>query len=301
MPVPLLVVICGPTAVGKTAVAAFLAKYFHTAVVSADSRQLYREIPIGTAQPSTEELQIAPHRLVASHSIHEALDAGSYSRECHRVLAEEFSRNPVVIMAGGSGLYIDAVINGFDELPERDEKLRAALQEAFAQKGIAYLQQELRELDPVYYEKVDRSNHSRLIRAIEVCRLTGKPYSSLRSGEKDEQPFHVVKIGLEMPRADLYARINRRVLLMMEEGLEAEARAVYPYRKLGPLHTVGYKELFDHFDGTISREKAVELIQQHTRNYAKRQVTWWRKDTSIHWFAPSETEKMIQLVEQAAR
>lgn len=295
---PLLVVLLGPTAVGKTSVAVALAKHFHTAIVSADSRQFYKEIPVGTAQPSAEEQRAVPHFFIATHSVRDTLDAGRYSREARALLEKEFTHHPVMILAGGSGLYIDAVINGFDDLPQQDAGLRSELQALYEEKGIAALQQELEKLDPEYFEKVDRNNPSRLIRAIEVCRLTGKKYSELRSGKSGRLPFRVIKIGLELPREELYDRINRRVDVMMENGLEEEARAVYPLRTLNALQTVGYKELFDHFDGKTSKEKAVELIRQHTRNFAKRQMTWWRKDPEIHWFHPDAVEEMERFIRE---
>lgn len=298
---PLLVIILGPTAVGKTAVAVAVAQHFQTSVVSTDSRQLYREIPIGTAQPSAEELLAVPHFFIASHSIHEPLDAGSYAKAARAVLASEFAKHPVVVMAGGSGLYIDAVVNGFDELPTQDEKIRGELQQLFEEKGIAALQEELQRLDPVYFAQVDINNPARLIRAIEVCRVTGKPYSLLRSGKKEELPFDVVKIGLELPREELYDRINRRVFEMMKAGLEEEARSVYAFRQLPPLQTVGYREWFDHFDRKISHEKAVELVQQHSRNYAKRQMTYWRRDPEIVWFSPRDTKGIVAAIEQAQK
>ncbi len=297
---PLLVVLLGPTAVGKTAVAVALAKRFHTAIVSADSRQFYREIPVGTAQPSAEEQQAVPHFFIATYSIRETLDAGRYSREARALLEKEFASHPVLILAGGSGLYIDAVLNGFDELPQQDAKLRNGLQALYEEKGISALQDELEKLDPDFFTQVDRNNPSRLIRAIEVCRLTGKKYSELRSGKTDALPFRVIKIGLELPREELYDRINRRVDVMMEHGLEAEARAVYPLRTLNALQTVGYKELFDYFDGKTTKEKAIELIQQHTRNFAKRQMTWWRKDPEIHWFHPDAVDEMVNFIRKEA-
>ncbi len=293
---PLLVVLLGPTAVGKTSVAVALAKHFHTAIVSADSRQFYKEIPVGTAQPSAEEQRAVPHFFIATHSVSETIDAGRYSREARALLEKEFAAHPVMILAGGSGLYIDAVINGFDDLPQQDAGLRSELQALYEEKGIAALQQELEKLDPEYFEKVDRNNPSRLIRAIEVCRLTGKKYSELRSGKSGALPFRVIKIGLELPREELYDRINRRVDVMIENGLEEEARAVYPLRTLNALQTVGYKELFDHFDGKTSKEQAIELIRQHTRNFAKRQMTWWRKDPEIRWFHPDAVEEMERFI-----
>jgi tRNA dimethylallyltransferase len=293
---PLLVIVLGPTAVGKTSVAISLAKKFQTCIFSADSRQFYREIPIGTAQPTAEELKVVPHFFVASHSIQDAVDAGRYGREVRELLKKEFENKSIIIMCGGSGLYIDAVINGFDELPDADNSIREELQNAFEEKGISVLQDELEKLDPEYFEQIDKNNPSRLIRAIEVCRLTGKKYSELRKGKTETLPFEVLKIGLDLPREELYARINERVEEMMRNGLEEEARSVFANRKLNSLQTVGYKELFDFFDGTITKEKAVELIKQHSRNYAKRQLTWWRKDTAINWFSPKEISLMEELI-----
>jgi tRNA dimethylallyltransferase len=293
---PLLVVVLGPTGVGKTAVAVALAQKFQAGILSADSRQFYKEIPIGTAQPSPEELSTVKHFFIADHPITDAIDAGRFGREARAILEREFENNRVMIMAGGSGLYIDAVVNGFDVLPDADAALREELQTAFEKNGIEVLQEELKKLDPEFYEEIDRNNPSRLIRAIEVCRLSGKKYSELRVGKSDTLPFRVMKIGLDLPREELYQRINQRVEEMMKNGLEEEARAVFAHRKLNALQTVGYKELFDYFDGTITKEKAVELIKQHSRNYAKRQLTWWRRDGEINWFKPSELSLMEELI-----
>jgi tRNA dimethylallyltransferase len=293
---PLLVVVLGPTGVGKTAAAIALAQKFKTGILSADSRQFYKEIPIGTAQPSQEELSAVKHFFIADHTITDAIDAGRYGREARAILEREFENNRVMIMAGGSGLYIDAVVNGFDALPDADAALREDLQNAFEEKGIGVLQEELKKLDPEFYEAIDKNNPSRLIRAIEVCRLSGKKYSDLRVGKSDTLPFRVIKIGLDLPREELYARINQRVEEMMKNGLEEEARAVFAHRKLNALQTVGYKELFDFFDGTITREKAVELIKQHSRNYAKRQLTWWRRDGEVRWFKPGEIFFIEELI-----
>lgn len=293
---PLLVVVLGPTGVGKTAVAIALAQKFQTSILSADSRQFYKEIPIGTAQPSQAELDSVKHFFIADNSIANPIDAGTYGREARNILEAEFKKNSIVIMAGGSGLYIDAVINGFDALPDADVAIREELQNAFEEKGIETLQEELQKLDPEFYEEIDKNNPSRLIRAIEVCRLSGKKYSELRVGKSETLPFHVLKIGLDLPREELYARINKRVDEMMTNGLEAEARAVFEHRKLNALQTVGYKELFDFFDGNVTKERAVELIKQHSRNYAKRQLTWWRRDGEINWFKPSELSLIEQLI-----
>lgn len=293
---PLLVIVLGPTGVGKTSVAIALAKKFQTCILSADSRQFYKEIPIGTAQPSAQELSEVKHYFIADNSIANPVDAGAYGREARKILEAEFKTHPIVIMAGGSGLYIDAAINGFDALPDADALIRSELQNAFELNGIEALQEELKKLDPEFYEEIDKNNPSRLIRAIEVCRLSGKKYSDLRVGKQEELPFNVLKIGLDLPREELYARINLRVDDMMERGLEDEAKAVFPNRKLNALQTVGYKELFDYFDGNITKEKAVELIKQHSRNYAKRQLTWWRRDEEIVWFKPTDIPAIEELI-----
>ncbi|CAN5765241.1 tRNA (adenosine(37)-N6)-dimethylallyltransferase MiaA [soil metagenome] len=293
---PLLVIVLGPTGVGKTAIAIALAKKFETCILSADSRQFYKEIPIGTAQPAAQELMEVKHYFIAENSIANPIDAGTYGREARKILAAEFKMHSIVIMAGGSGLYIDAAVNGFDVLPDADLAIREELQTRFELNGIETLQQELEKLDPEFYAEIDKNNPSRLIRAIEVCRLSGKKYSELRAGKQEDLPFDVLKIGLDLQREELYARINLRVDDMMERGLEEEAKAVFPNRKLNALQTVGYKELFDFFDGIITKEKAVELIKQHSRNYAKRQLTWWRRDVEIRWFKPSEISLIEELI-----
>jgi tRNA dimethylallyltransferase len=293
---PTLVVILGPTAVGKTAVAIEVAKHFGAKILSADSRQLYWELPIGSAQPSDAELRAVPHFFIATNSVEQPVDAGSFAREANKILEAEFQKQSILVMAGGSGLYIDAVINGFDELPEQDAGLREELQTIYNEKGIRALQLRLERSDPVYFAQVDQNNPARLIRAIEVCEISGRPYSELRSGEKADHAFGVIKIGLELPREELYARINERVDRMIGAGLEEEARKVFHLKKLAPLQTVGYKELFDHFEGKTDLPKAIELIKQHTRNYAKRQVTWWRKDGEINWVRAGNAGEAIRVI-----
>ena len=295
---PLLVILLGPTAVGKTSLAIALAKKFNTVIFSADSRQLYKEIPIGTAQPTPEEIQEVAHFFIASNSITEHIDAGRYGKEARELLISEFKKHALIIMAGGSGLYMDAVINGFDELPDANPTIRAELNLEFQEKGISVLQDELKKLDPTYFAQVDQLNPARLMRAIEICRLSEKKYSELRIGKAESNVFEVLKIGLDLPREELYARINNRVEVMFENGLEEEARSVFPYRKMNALQTVGYKELFDYFDGHLTKEKAIELIKQHSRNYAKRQLTWWRRDTAITWFHPTQLKEIEILISQ---
>ena len=295
---PLLVILLGPTAVGKTSLAIALAKRFNTVIFSADSRQLYKEIPIGTAQPTPEEIQEVAHFFVASNSITEHIDAGRYGKEARELLISEFKKHALIIMAGGSGLYMDAVINGFDELPDANPTIRAELNLEFQEKGISVLQDELKKLDPIYFAQVDQHNPARLMRAIEICRLSEKKYSELRIGKAESNAFEVLKIGLDLPREELYARINNRVEVMFENGLEEEARSVFLYRKMNALQTVGYKELFDYFDGHLTKEKAIELIKQHSRNYAKRQLTWWRRDTAITWFNPTQLKEIEILISQ---
>ena len=295
---PLLVILLGPTAVGKTSLAIALAKRFNTVIFSADSRQLYKEIPIGTAQPTPQEIQEVAHFFVASNSITEHIDAGRYGKEARELLISEFKKHALIILAGGSGLYMDAVINGFDELPDANPTIRAELNLEFQEKGISVLQDELKKLDPIYFAQVDQHNPARLMRAIEICRLSEKKYSELRIGKAESNAFEVLKIGLDLPREELYARINNRVEVMFENGLEEEARLVFPYRKMNALQTVGYKELFDYFDGHLTKEKAIELIKQHSRNYAKRQLTWWRRDTAITWFNPTQLKEIEILISQ---
>ena len=295
---PLLVILLGPTAVGKTSLAIALAKRFNTVIFSADSRQLYKEIPIGTAQPTPQEIQEVAHFFIASNSITEHIDAGRYGKEARELLISEFKKHALIIMAGGSGLYMDAVINGFDDLPDANPTIRAELNLEFQEKGISVLQDELKKLDPIYFAQVDQHNPARLMRAIEICRLSEKKYSELRIGKAESNAFEVLKIGLDLPREELYARINNRVEVMFENGLEEEARLVFPYRKMNALQTVGYKELFDYFDGHLTKEKAIELIKQHSRNYAKRQLTWWRRDTAITWFHPTQLKEIEILISQ---
>lgn len=293
---PLLIVVVGPTGVGKTAIAIRLAQHYKTDIISADSRQMFREIPIGTAAPSIEEQAGIPHHFIGNMSVTESMDAGQWAEQAREKIDELFKGHQILICAGGSGLYVNALLNGMDHLPGKDEVLREQLRKEYEEEGIEVLQKKLLLLDEEYYYEVDINNPKRIIRAIEVCLLSGQKYSELRSGTQHELPFDVVKIGLELPREELYARINLRVDQMMANGLEEEARSVYFLKELNALHTVGYRELFSNFDGEYSREQAIELIKQHSRNYAKRQMTWWRKDEEIKWFRPDEFEGISKII-----
>jgi tRNA dimethylallyltransferase len=277
-----LIVVLGPTAVGKTAYAISLAKSLGTEIISADSRQIFKELNIGAARPTEQELALVPHHFIASATIQQEYSAGRFEREALARLEELFNKYDTVICCGGSMLYVDALLNGFDELPS-DKNIRQLWTLKFESEGVEFLQHELQRLDPDYYTQVDLHNPHRLIRAIEVCIVAGKPYSALRRAHVRVRDFEVEKIGLDMPREKLYSRINDRVLQMMDAGLEEEARSLIPYKHLQALNTVGYKELFDFFEGKCSKEEAIEKIQQHTRNFAKRQLTWWRRDADIRW------------------
>lgn len=289
-----LIVVQGPTGVGKTAAGIVLARHYGAPVVSADSRQLYREMAVGTAVPTVAEREGVPHYFIQNKSIHEPFTAGDYEREALALLDDElFPATPNVLLVGGSGLYVNALLEGFDDLPESEPALRAEL----CSTPLPELLSELERLDPEYYATVDRQNPQRVVRAVEVCRLSGRPYSELRSGATKSRNFSVIKIGIDLPREELYERIDRRVDLMIETGLLAETQALYPDRDLSALQTVGYRELFDHFDGVCSLAEAIERIKRNTRRYAKRQLTWLRRDPAIRWFAPDETARMIDYID----
>ena len=292
-----LIVIGGPTGSGKSALAVEIAKHFGAPIISTDSRQMYRGMAIGTAQPTKEELAAVKHYFIADRPITEPISAGEYEREALALLDKLFEEHPFVIAVGGSGLYVDALCYGFDELPTADEELRATLTARLASEGLESLVEELHKLDPEYWEVVDRSNPARVMRALEVCLASGKPYSAQRSGKRSERPFRMVRIGVDMPRDVLYDRINRRVDMMMEAGLVAEARAVWPHKHLNALQTVGYKELFDYFEGNCTLDEAVELIKRNSRRYAKRQLTWFRRHEQTHWLSPTEIDKAIEIIQ----
>lgn len=289
-----LIVVQGPTGVGKTAAGIALARHYGIPVVSADSRQIYREMTIGTAVPSLSERAGVPHYFIQNKSIHDFFTAGDYERETLALLENElYPTTPDVLLVGGSGLYVDALLSGFDDLPGSDPALRTKL----SSTPLPELLSELEQLDPAYFAVVDRANPQRIIRAVEVCRLSGQPYSALRSGSTKSRNFKTVKIGIDLPREELYERINRRVDSMIEAGLLAEVEALYPHRNLSSLQTVGYRELFDYFDGRTTLTEAVERIKRNTRRYAKRQLTWLRRDAQIRWFGPDETKSMIEYID----
>lgn len=280
---PTLRIILGPTAVGKTDYAIAEALRVGSPVVSCDSRQLYRELRIGVARPDDAQLAAVPHYFIADRSISEPCSAGAYELEALQLLEKLFRDHGTVVMAGGSGLYIDALCNGLDDFPDADPELRAQLSERLRTEGVAALRADLRVLDPETYATIDPANGQRIVRALEVTIATGRKYSSFKTHPAKERPFTIVKTGLKRPRPELYARIDARVDRMMEEGLLEEARALLPHRSLPALNTVGYKELFDYFDGRYDLAEAVRLIKRNTRHYAKKQLTWWARDPSIHW------------------
>lgn len=286
-----LIVVAGATATGKTAESIRIAKLLSTEIVSSDSRQFYNEMNIGVARPSHEELQSVPHHLIAHISVKQKYNVAMYEQEALRQIEDIFRSKDDVVLAGGSGLYIKAVCEGIDDIPEADESIRAELNELFATRGIEPLQQELKAKDPEYYSLVDKCNHIRLIRALEVCRATGKTFSSFRKQDKAQRKFEIVKIGIRRKRENLLERIYKRVDLMMEQGLLAEVESLLPLRDYPALNSVGYKELFEYLDGKTTLSQAVENIKINTRRYAKRQMTWFCKDKEIQWF---DAEKELQ-------
>lgn len=292
-----LIVIVGPTGSGKTDLAVAVAEHFGSPVVSTDSRQIYRDLPIGTAQPDAEQLRRVRHYFIATHDLTEDFNCGAYEAVASELLERLFAECDTVVAAGGSGLYVKALCEGMDDMPQGDPHLRAKLAERLRDEGVDALAEELRSLDPEFYAVVDRRNPARVLRALEVCISTGRPYSSLRTGRRRERPYRIIKIGTEIDRAELYDRIDRRVDVMMERGLEAEARAVSHLRSLNSLQTVGYREMFDYFDGRLTRDEAVEAIKRNSRRYAKRQLTWFRRDGEIAWFPPTPAEKVIDYIE----
>lgn len=292
-----LIVVVGPTGSGKSALAVTLAQHYCAPIISTDSRQLYRGMAIGTAQPTADELAAATHYFIADREVEDDFNCGRYEVEALELLERLFAENDYVVAVGGSGLYIQALCDGMDNLPEADDAIRAQLKARLDNEGLDSLADELRRLDPAYAEEVDLCNPARVMRALEVCITTGRPYSEQRSGDRAERPFNIVKIGTDMPREELYDRINRRVDMMVADGIVEEARAMYPKRHLNALQTVGYREIFDHLDGKCSLEEAIELIKRNSRRYAKRQMTWFRRDERVGWFSPKDTNKIIEYID----
>ena len=289
-----LIVITGPTAVGKTELCLRLASHFGIPIINADSRQLYRELHIGTAAPTEEQLRRVRHYFVGTLGLEEYYSASLYEEQVMALLPELFRESDYALLSGGSMMYIDAVCNGIDDIPTVDEQTRRCLKQRLQDEGLESLVEELRKLDPEHWAIVDRQNPRRVVHALEICNMTGQTYTSFRKKEHKQRPFRIVKIGLTRPREELYERINRRVDSMMAQGLADEARQLYPRRHLNALNTVGYKEMFTHFDGTWTLEEAVERIKGNTRRYARKQLTWFRNDPDMTWFHPDDYEQIIK-------
>jgi len=292
-----IIAVVGPTAVGKTALSVALAKRYNTCVLSADSRQIYKELSIGTAKASIEEQDGIPHYFVDSLSIEEPFNAGRFEREGLILLESLFQQHDVIILCGGTGLYVKALLEGMDELPETDLELRDSLNKEFVERGLDTMVAELKMIDEETYHQIDLQNPLRVFRAIEVYRQTGKPLSAFKTGAKKVRPFKSIKIGLNMPREELYERIDRRMDLMLAAGLEEEARANIQYRHLNALQTVGYSEIFGFIDGQYAREEMIRLLKRNSRRYAKRQLTWFTKDQEVEWFHPAEIGEIVVFIE----
>lgn len=289
-----LIVIAGPTAIGKTELAIKLANFFSTEIVSADSRQFFKELAIGTAKPTSEEMERAVHHFVDFLPVEQFFSAGEFEKAALQTIESIFTSHDKAVMVGGSGLYVRAVCEGFDEFPEIPAHIREELNLRLSTAGLSVLVEELRVLDPVCAAQIDTANPQRVVRALEVCIFTGKPYSSQKSASVKERDFNIVKIGLNIDREALYERINRRVDLMMQAGLLEEARSLMKHQQLNALQTVGYSELFDHFAGDSTLQEAVSLIKQNTRRYAKRQLTWFKKESGIAWFTPDQFDEIVE-------
>ena len=291
-----LIVITGPTAVGKTRLCLDIARHFDIPIINADSRQIYKELSIGTAKPTPEELQQVTHYFVGTLSLQDYYSASLFESQVIDLLGTLFQISDYALMAGGSMMYIDAVCDGIDDIPTIDDETRAIMKQRLADEGLERLCEELRRLDPEYFEIVDRQNPKRVVHALEICTMTGRTYTSFRKRERKERPFRIVKIGLNRDRAELYERINARVDAMMQQGLLQEAQGLYQQREQNALNTVGYKELFDYLDGRWSLDEAVERIKGNTRRYARKQLTWYKKDPLIRWFHPDQKKEIIDYI-----
>jgi tRNA dimethylallyltransferase len=289
-----LLVVLGPTGVGKSAISIQLAKYYQTEIISADSRQFYKELSIGTAVPSVDDLKEVPHHFIQTKSIFDYYNVSAYENEALELIGKLFQSKDLLILTGGSMLYIDTICKGIDDIPTVDPEIREEVIDWYVTNGIEALRERLLEVDPEYYHIVDLNNHKRMLHAVEIHQMTGLPFSSFRKNTKRERPFRIIKIGINQDREILYDRINARVLKMMEAGLLEEAKTVYLHRKLNSLNTVGYKELFAHFDGECTLDEAVDLIQRNTRKYARKQLTWFRRDQEIQWFEPQQFTEIVE-------
>ena len=288
----------GPTAVGKTKVAIDLAKHFETSVISADARQVYKELVIGTAKPTPQELQKVKHYFIDTHSIKENFNAGMFGEQAEKLMYEIFQKHDWLILCGGSGLYIKALLEGFDNMPKVTSEIRDSIIGEYESKGLAWLQGAVMKADPEFYESVDKSNPQRLIRALEVFRSSGEPFSAFKTSARKTLPFEVIKIGLELERAELYSRIDKRMDEMIKSGLFDEARSLYMYRDLNALQTVGYSEIFDFIDGLYDKEEATRLLKRNSRRYAKRQLTWFNADREITWFHPNDYQAILNFIRE---
>ena len=293
-----LIVILGPTGVGKTELCLRVAEYFHIPIINADSRQIFREIPIGTAAPTKEQQRRVKHYFVGTHSIDDYYSASMYEEDAVKLINQLLLQDECALMTGGSMMYIDAVCNGIDDIPTIREDIRMEMKRRYAEEGLDALVEELRKLDPEHYAIVDKKNYRRVIHALEICHQTGKTYTSFRVGEKKERPFRILKIGLNRDREELYQRINQRVDEMMCQGLLEEVKKMYPKRHLNSLNTVGYKELFNYLDGIWTLEEAVERMKGNTRRYMRKQLTWFKRDPEIRWFHPDEADGIIHYIEE---
>ena len=293
-----LIVLVGPTGVGKTELSLSIAEKYHSPILSSDSRQLYADLKIGTAAPTDEQLARVKHYFIGTLKLDDYYSAAQYEADALRLADELFRTHDVLLMTGGSMMYVDAVCNGIDDIPTVDAETRTHMMEHYKAVGLDALCAELKLLDPEYYDIVDRKNPKRVIHALEICYMTGRSYTSFRTRTPKQRPFHILKIGLRREREELYARINQRVDQMIADGLVEEARRIYPHRHLNSLNTVGYKELFNYFDGTWELPFAIEKIKQNTRIYSRKQMTWFKRDTSIRWFHPDEQEALLAHIEE---
>lgn len=293
-----LVILLGPTGVGKTELSLRVAEHFGSPILSSDSRQLYKDLPIGTAAPTAEQMARVQHYMVGTLDLTDYYSASSFEEEVMTLLTRLHPMHPVMVMAGGSMMYIDAVTKGIDDIPTVTPEIRLAVYKQFEEEGLAPILAELKKADPQHYDEVDRQNYKRVIHAVEICRQTGRPYSSFRTNSRKERPFRIIQVGLTRERDELYDRINRRVDQMMADGFLEEARRVYPFRHLNSLNTVGYKELFNYISGEWTLDFAVEKIKRNSRVYARKQMTWFKRDTDIRWFHPDEEAAILAYINQ---